>query len=142
MVQTALGRWLQRQLEIRQLSQMAAAAQAGVGVGTLSDILRRGHIPKVETLFRLADFFDTPRGELLRLAAEEPPAPDEAEAEEEALIRELVQEFRQVPDAWKREVLAQVALFARLARRPPWRIIGDEEEEKDEPIASDQDAAA
>lgn len=141
MVQTALGRWLQRQLEARQLSQMAAAAQAGVGVGTLSDILRRGHIPKVETLFRLADFFGAPRREVLHLAAEELPVLDEAKEEEEALIRELVEEFRQVPDAWKREVLAQVALFARLARRPPWRIIG-EEEEKDEPTASDLDAAA
>jgi len=33
---------------------MAAAARAGVGVGTISQILRKGHIPKLDTLFRLA----------------------------------------------------------------------------------------
>ena len=41
-VTTALGTWLQAQIDHHNLNQMTAAAQIGVGVGTISDILRRG----------------------------------------------------------------------------------------------------
>ncbi len=130
---TALGDWLQRQLDRRQLSQMTAAAQVGVGVGTISQIIRKGHIPKLETLFRLADFFDAPREFVLHLAAGLPPSaesrPSEAQ-EEEYLTRELLHEFRRVPDEWKPVVIEQVELIRRLAERPLVRIIGGESEDQ------------
>jgi transcriptional regulator with XRE-family HTH domain len=167
---TALGDWLQRQLDRHQLSQMTAAARVGVGVGTISQIIRKGHIPKLDTLFRLADFFDAPREYVLHLAAGLPPSAGgglppsgvgaaqgsppsgvgraqalEAEARleevdgEDLLIRELLREFRRVPDEWKPVVIEQVELIRRLAERPPVRIIGgyqDNEEEGHDPQAS------
>jgi transcriptional regulator with XRE-family HTH domain len=108
---------------------MKAAAAAGVGVGTVSDIIRRGHIPKLDTLFRLADRFDTPREQLLRLAADLPPLSDRLAEEEDDtyLLGELLAEFRRVPDEWKPVAVEQVALFARLARRPPARFVGEDD---------------
>jgi transcriptional regulator with XRE-family HTH domain len=139
---TALGDWLQRQLDRRQLSQMTAAARLGVGVGTISQILRKGHIPKLDTLFRLADFFDAPREYVLHLAAGLPQSAEarpEDRDEDEAMIRELLREFRRVPDEWKPVVIEQVELIRRLAEKPPLRIIGgehDDEEEEHEAQAS------
>jgi hypothetical protein len=95
-------------------------------------MLNKGHVPKVETLFRLADFFETRRDEVLRLAGHLPPAtgdsPAGTSAEDEALIRELVAEFRRVPDEWKAVAIEQVAQFRRLAELRPVRLIGEGEE--------------
>jgi len=126
-----LAEWLRRELKRRGLAQNVAAVHAGVGQATISDILNKGHIPKVETLFRLADYFGTSREEVLRLAGHLPPAAHQAEpgGEEEALIGELIAEFRQVPDEWKEMAVQQVAQFRRLAELRPLRIIGEEEEE-------------
>jgi transcriptional regulator with XRE-family HTH domain len=132
MTTTALGRWLESELERRDLTQLTAAGQARIGVGTLGDIIRRGHVPKIETLLRLADFFDTPAEKVLRLAADLPPPGVEAPAGDMALIQELVEAFRQVPDEWKRDVLQQVQLFVALANRPPVRLVGEDEEAGDE----------
>ncbi len=125
-----LSDWLREELHKRGLAQHVAAVYAGVGQATVSDILNKDHVPKVETLFRLADYFGTPREQVLRLAGHLPPAPDGAGADvkEEALVRQLVEGFRQVPDDWKQEVLDQVAMFVRLASLPPARVIGEEEE--------------
>ncbi|MEJ2736443.1 MAG: helix-turn-helix transcriptional regulator [Anaerolineae bacterium] len=129
---TALSRWLETELRRRSLSQMALAARASVGVGTISGILHRGHIPKIETLFRLADTLDTSRERVLRLAADLPPDPEDDDAPDDYLIPELLEEFRQLPDEWKLAALEQVETLRRLAERPPVRIIGGEEEEGDD----------
>lgn len=125
---TALAKWLKTEIDRRELNQVKAAAAVGVGVGTISDILRRGHIPKLDTLFRLADQFDTPRERLLRLAADLSPLSDRLAQEQDDtyLIDELLTEFRSVPDEWKSVAVDQVALLARLARRPPARYVGED----------------
>ena len=134
---TELGTWLRAQLNYRRLTQNAAAVHAGVGQATISDILTKDHVPKVETLFRLADFFQTPREQVLRLAGHLPPPPlgmeAEAPGQDESLVRTLLAEFRRVPDEWKPVAVEQVATFRRLAELRPTRFIGDEDvEEEDE----------
>jgi transcriptional regulator with XRE-family HTH domain len=133
---TELGVWLRIQLNKRGLTQNAAAVHAGVGQATISDILTKDHVPKVETLFRLADYFRTPREQVLRLAGHLPRVPSGTEVEaqgwDDALVRTLLAEFRRVPDEWKPVAVEQVATFRRLAELRPARIIGaEEEEEKD-----------
>ncbi len=127
MTVTALGRWLRRELNRNGLTQNQAAVYAGVASATLSEILNKGHVPKVETLFRLADYFQTPRVEVLRVAGHLPsqgvPGADLAD---EPLIRELVEEFRQVPDEWKAVAVEQMAQFRRLAELRPVRMVGEE----------------
>ena len=128
---TALGRWLRRELNRNGLTQNEAAVYAGVASATLSEILNKGHVPKVETLFRLADYFQTPRVEVLRVAGHLPltsgAAADVAvDAADEPLIRELVEEFRQVPDEWKPVAIEQIAQFRRLAELRPVRMVGEE----------------
>ena len=118
---TVLGTWLQRQRKLRQLNQMTAAAQIGV-----SDIIRRGHIPKIETLFCFADFFDVPRERSLRIAADLPPNPSDPDPQADYLIQELSAEFRRIPDQYKPDVLQQVQLIARLSTLPTHRFIADD----------------
>ncbi len=129
---TALSQWLETELRRRSLSQMALAASAGVGIGTISGILHHGHIPKIDTLFRLADTLNTSRERVLRLAADLPPEPEGGEEEDDYLIPELLEEFRQLPDEWKLAALEQVGTLRRLAERPPMRVIGGEDEEGDD----------
>jgi transcriptional regulator with XRE-family HTH domain len=126
-----LAEWLAYQLRERGLSQQAASMGASVSPSTISEMLNRGHVPRIETLFRLADFFEVPRERILRIAArmsfgdEEPPEGDED------LIRELVEEFRQVPDEWKIVAVRQIEMFRHLAEMPTVRFIGDEDEDDD-----------
>lgn len=47
--------------------------------------------------------------------------------EQDASIRELVAEFRLVPDDWKEEAIRQVQFIARMATRTPAHIIGGED---------------
>jgi transcriptional regulator with XRE-family HTH domain len=130
-----LAEWLQHQMQSRDLTQAQLAVYAGLAQGTISDILRKGHIPRVETLFRLADYFDTDRVEVLILAGHLGPAdqyehPERPEPDhDEQLNEQLLEAFRLVPDEWKEYVIAQAQLFVRLANRPPFRIIGDEDED-------------
>ena len=128
---TALARWLRRELELRGLTQQAAAVHAGVSVATVSDMLRKGHVPRMETLFRLADYLETPREEVLRLAAQIPLSEEEA-AEGEPLVQELVEEFRKLPEEWQEVVLDQVMTYARLVSLPRSRIVGEKEGEERE----------
>jgi transcriptional regulator with XRE-family HTH domain len=131
----ALGRWLRRELERRELTQIVVAVNARVAPATLSEILNRGHVPKVETLFRLADFFGTSREDVLRLAGHLPPSTIGGEAAtelggaDEALVRELLEEFRRVPDEWKPVAIEQMAQFRRLAELRPVHFVGEEEGE-------------
>jgi transcriptional regulator with XRE-family HTH domain len=116
---TPLANWLQGQLQARRLTQRAAANQAGVSMATVSNILRKDHIPKVDILFRLADAFGFDRVEILHLSghlkpADELPGAPSAPSEGDDMTRRLLQQFHQVPDNWKEEVVDQVALFVRL----------------------------
>jgi transcriptional regulator with XRE-family HTH domain len=125
---TALSQWLQDELRRRDLSLQSASTYSGVSIATISDIIRKNHVPRLETLFRLADYFDTPREQVVRLAAQMPLEPGESNENEEFMVAELLEEFRKVPDAWKQVVLDQVAWLRRLAEQPPARIIGEENE--------------
>lgn len=131
-----LGEWLRMELQERDLTQSQVAVYAGVGQATISGILNKEHIPKVETLFRLADLLGTPREEVLRLAGHLPPgsSSDTVEVEDvgqnEVLIQALIREFRQVPDEWKEAVIQQVRHYRRLAELRPVRVIGADEEEE------------
>jgi transcriptional regulator with XRE-family HTH domain len=147
-----LAMWLRAQMQDRGYSKIQTSMHTGVAMGTLSEILQKDHIAQIETLFRLADYFDTDRIEMLVLAghlqtadqfqAEQglgrpraqpvlSPDPSEAEGPDKAdyLVRELPEEFHRVPDEWKQEVFAQARMFVRPANRPPVRIIGDESED-------------
>jgi transcriptional regulator with XRE-family HTH domain len=129
-IMTRLGQWLLAQMRRRDLTQNATAIHTGVGVATISDILNKGHVPKVETLFRLADYFDTPHAKVLRLAGHLPA--EEVGDDDDALVQELIDEFRKVPDGWKEVAIQQVAQFRKLAELRPMRIIGDEEEDDEQ----------
>ena len=122
--------WLRTELKERGLTQAEVAVYSGVGQATISLMLREGYVPKVETLFRLADFFHVSRERVLRLAGHLPPAVDpDAEQPEDPLVEALIAEFRRVPDEWKEVAVQQVAQFRRLAELRPVRIIGEEEAE-------------
>lgn len=136
-----LSTWLETQMERRSLSILRTALLTRVGAGTLSSILHEGHIPKLVTLFRLADFFHTPRLDVVRMAAgeelEETGVPGR---EDEALVNRLVREFQRLPDEWKLEAVAQVEMMNRLndlSARPRARLIGEEAEDDEE---ADEDA--
>ncbi|MGD8625010.1 MAG: helix-turn-helix transcriptional regulator [Anaerolineae bacterium] len=129
-----LNAWLRGELRERRLTQTEVAVYAGVGQATISDILNKDHVPKVETLFRLADYFNVSRERVLRLAGHLPAdAATESSAEygpeSDPLVRELLAEFRRVPDEWKPVAVAQVAHFRRLAEIRPVRYVGDSAEE-------------
>jgi transcriptional regulator with XRE-family HTH domain len=132
---TELAEWLRAEMRKRKLSQTEVSVYAKVGVATLSDILNKEHVPKVETLCRLADYFETPREQVLRLAGHLPPVPaekvrpEEPRAEDEALVQALLAEFRRVPDEWKPVAIQQVAQFWRLEELRPARVLGEEAEE-------------
>lgn len=125
---TELGRWLREQLKEHDLTQSEAAVYAGVGQATLSDIINKGHVPKVETLFRLADYFHTSREQVLRAAGHLPlPGASQGEGGEDDvawmqsndLVRALLREFRRLPDEWKPVAVEQMAVFRRLAEMGP-----------------------
>jgi len=122
----SLAQWLQNELRARGLTQAAASTHAGVSPATMSQILAQDHIPTMEILFRLADYFGTPRENVLRIAARIPLPGDEPADEDEAIIMELLEEFRQIPDEWKETAINQVAELRRAAERPSARIIGEE----------------
>ena len=112
---SSLSDWLQEQLIRRDLSAQAAAAGAGVGMATISDILNKDLVPRIETLLRLADFFAVPRQLVLRIAAGLPSETPAAGAQDDdALIDELLEAFRRIPDEWKQQALLDVELYARI----------------------------
>lgn len=143
---TDLARWLRRELQKRRLTQNRAAVYAGVAPATISEILNKEHIPKVETLFRLADYLNTSREQVLRLAGHLPPvtASDDLfpEGEDQGLVRELLDEFRQVPDEWKPTVIENVAQFRRLAELQPVRFVGEVGMQENKDVGTEANKAA
>jgi transcriptional regulator with XRE-family HTH domain len=126
---TRLAEWLRGELEARNLSQNLLAARSGVGLATINDVLNKEHIPRAETLFRLAESLDTSRVDILYISghlttADRLPRPDYGD--EENLTWQLVEEFRRVPDPWKRDAIDQIRWIARLAKRPAFRVVGEE----------------
>jgi transcriptional regulator with XRE-family HTH domain len=57
--------------------------------------------------------------------------------EDDAHLRELVEEFQKVPDEWKDVVIDEVRRVQRFSSLPPMRLIGEDdiEEERDQPAA-------
>ena len=134
---TVLARWLETEMGERSLNLKTVAAGTGISIGTISDIVRKEHVPKTSTLLRLADYFTPPREQVLSLAAGVPYPQAGAAAlppgsEDDFLIQQLVAEFRRIPDEWKADALAQLRFLAELAQRPRMRIIGDEGETDEE----------
>jgi len=137
---SSLADWLQSQLKQRDINAYTVAVKTGLGAATLSHILNDGHIPRIDTLIRLADYFDTPREAVLRIAAGLSFKPlagrpiggaDRASPQDDDyLIDELNEAFRQIPDEWKQDALAEVKSWVRLAKRPTVHILGAEDEDK------------
>ena len=48
-------------MNTRALRQSQVAVYTGVGQAAISDVLNKEHVPRVETLFRLAGFWRLPR---------------------------------------------------------------------------------
>ena len=126
-----LAQWLQYQLRAGGLTQQTVSVHAGVSPTTISQMLNQDHIPRIETLFRLADYFQTPREQILRIAARMPLGDEPPPEDDHYLIDELLEEFRQVPDQWKEEALHQIALIRRLSTQPTARFIGEQEPDHD-----------
>ncbi len=129
MRKTQLSIWLKSQLKERRVTAQKVAVSAGVGGATISNILNMGHVPQIDVLLRLADYFGTPRPAVLCMAADLAigPANRSSPEDDDYLIEELNEAFRQIPDEWKEEVLVQVKSWARHATPAPVRIIGGEE---------------
>jgi transcriptional regulator with XRE-family HTH domain len=135
-----LADWLKDKLQERGMTLHAASVRSGVAIATLSDILHQGHVPRVETLFRLADMFDTGRVDILMIAGhlrrgdELPgaPQPGRDHHDEDNLEWQLVHEFRKLPVEWQPDAVEQVRWIARLVKRRRYRLIGSEEEEREE----------
>jgi transcriptional regulator with XRE-family HTH domain len=115
-----LGDWLKQKMDERGLTYNATAVYAGVGQATISDIINKGHVPRVDTLFVLADYFRTPRETVLRLAGIlEPADPKGVDPELRAVADELVAIWREVkaldPQS-ARELMRIVIMQAEMVR--------------------------
>ena len=139
---SSLADWLRSQLKERNVKAYTVAVHAGIGTATLNDILHKGHIPKIETLFRLADYFGVSRVDILLITGHlqrgdqlpGAPQPGQPHSDESDMEWQLIEEFRRVPPELQPEALAAIRMFARLAKRPTYRIIGEGEPEgEDEP---------
>lgn len=132
----ALATWLERQLKAHNLSQNAAARRAGVSITTINDILNKGHIPKIDVLFKLADLFDTGRVDVLFLTGHLRTGGQARVTGADPLELELLQRFRRLPDEWKEVAIDQIALLGRLADLPPGRTVAEGDREAKEFLSS------
>ena len=102
---TPLAVWLRAQMQEHGLTQTALAVRAGVAAGTVNAILKQNHVPKIKTLFQLADALETSRLDILlvfgilRRAGTLPGAPEPRndQADESHFEWRLNEEFRRVP---------------------------------------------
>jgi hypothetical protein len=82
---------------------------------------------------QLSDTATSPADIAARMPTGEGQPPEE---QDDYLIEELVEEFRQIPDEWKEEAVRQVAMLRRLSERPlapTARGEGDGADEQDPP---------
>ena len=139
-VDSSLAAWLQSQLRERHVTIETVAATAHVGEATISDILHKGHIPKIETLFRLADYFGTSHLDILFISGHlqrgdqlpGAPKPGQPPPDESNMEWQLIQEFRRVPADLRQDALDAIHMLTRAAKRPAYRIIGEDEHEGEE----------
>ena len=109
-----LGEWLSANIERRGLTLNATAVYSGVSSATLSEMINKGHIPRVELLFKLADYFDTPRNDILRMAGYlEPESDDGVDPHLQRIADNLIQIWREVRtlDEEAAERLADIAVL-------------------------------
>ncbi len=140
MTATPLGKWLRQKLKERRLTLQEASVRAGVGKATLSEILTKGHVPRVDTLIRLADTFEVSRLEILMAAGAitsadrlpGAPQPGQNPADESLLEWRLLDEFRCLPPEWREGAVEQIQWMRRLAKVEKVRIIGDVPPEPEE----------
>lgn len=64
----ALADWLKSQMRARGIGRNDLARLSGVSAGTISRITLENHVPGVEILFNLADFFGVERDAVLDTA--------------------------------------------------------------------------
>lgn len=134
---TMLAKWLRQKLAERDLTLMEASVYAGVGKATLSEILTKGHIPRIETLLRLADYFEVSHLEILMAAGAISPAdrlpgapePGQNGPDESLLEWRLIDEFRHLPAEWQGAAVEEIQWMRRLAKVERYRLIGGEPEE-------------
>ena len=139
-VDSSLAAWLHSQLRERHVTAETVAADARVGEATISGILHKGHSPKIETLFRLADYFGTSHLDILFISGHlqwgdqlpGAPMPGQPHSDESNMEWQLIQEFRRVPAELRPDALAAVHMFTRAAKRPAYRIIGEDEHEAED----------
>ena len=143
---TPLSTWLRAQMKERGLNQTALTARAGIAAGTVNDILRKGHIPKIETLFRLADALEVSHIDIMLVTGHlrrgdtlpgVPTAPPDHDAESNMEWR-LIEEFRRIPRDLRPDALAAFQTIARLVKRPRFNLIGEEDSAEDLPALSPQ----
>lgn len=89
---TELGKWLRAKMQERGMSLNAAALYSKVAASTLSEIINHGHVPKKETLMKLARRFETDPHTVFELAGVFPPASEMDELHPR--VRELVRRIR------------------------------------------------
>jgi transcriptional regulator with XRE-family HTH domain len=133
-----LAAWLQAEMKERGLTQTALSERAGVAVATINDILTKNHIPKIETLFRIAGALDTSHLDILlitghlRRADTLPgaPQPGQDHHDEDDLEWQLLYEFRKLPANVQPEAVNQIRWIARLSSRPRYRLVGSETDDE------------
>jgi transcriptional regulator with XRE-family HTH domain len=60
--------WLAAQMEERNIGRNELARRAGVAAGTVSRIMLYGHVPKADTVCKIADVFGADRDTVLEIA--------------------------------------------------------------------------
>lgn len=138
---TTLSKWLRQKLNDRHLTLQEASTLAGVGKATLSEILTKGHVPQIDTLLRLADFFEVSHLEILMAAGAitsadrhaGAPQPGQDPVDENLLEWRLLDEFRCLPREWQEGAVEQIQWMRRLAKVEKLRIIGEVPEAESQP---------
>lgn len=115
-----LGNWLKQKMDERGLTYNATAVYAGIGQATISDIINKGHVPRVDTLFVLADYFHTPRETVLRLAGIlDPPSTNRIDPDLRAKADELIEIWRELKETnpkAMRDLMRIVIMQAEMVR--------------------------
>jgi transcriptional regulator with XRE-family HTH domain len=110
-----LASWLRLQLLRHNLSQRQFANEIGLSTGLVSNILAGKHVPKVNTVRLLADFFQADEATVLEIAGllTMQDLPTELDPE----VKELIRRLNRLEDTERRVILTQVNQFIDLLNR-------------------------